>query len=156
MQFCFDRSVRNLQHARRLKRTRQSAARPVVQQAEFTEQVAEVNKRLSELVYPSSVESQAAGTDAQQRVRQLFTSAGLNLASSQMLEPKVEGGCVRVSVRQQPGRVVIEVSELTTQFGRQVIHDRLNLQIRKGELVVVENAGQFVIFCNREPIRRVV
>lgn len=33
--------------------------------------------------------------------------------------------------------VVIEVSELTTQFGRQVIHDRLNLEIRKGELVAL-------------------
>lgn len=65
-------------------------------EAEFTEQVAEVNKRLGELVYPSTVESQAAGTDAQQRVRQLFTSAGLNLASSQMLEPKVEGAIDRI------------------------------------------------------------
>lgn len=65
-------------------------------EAEFTEQVAEVNQRLSELVYPSSVESQAAGTDAQQRVRQLFTSAGLNLASSQVLEPKVEGAFDRI------------------------------------------------------------
>jgi len=33
--------------------------------------------------------------------------------------------------------VVIEVRELTTRFGRQVIHDRLNLQIRKGELVAL-------------------
>ena len=69
---------------------------PAQRHAEFTEQVAEVNQRLNELVYPSSVESQAAGTDAQQRVRQLFTSAGLNLASRQMLEPKVEGSFDRI------------------------------------------------------------
>jgi general secretion pathway protein M len=65
-------------------------------ETEFTEQVAEVNQRLNELVYPSSVESQAAGTDAQQRVRQLFASAGLNLASSQVLEPKAEGSFDRI------------------------------------------------------------
>ena len=33
--------------------------------------------------------------------------------------------------------VVIEVRNLTTRFGRQVIHERLNLQIRKGELVAL-------------------
>lgn len=33
--------------------------------------------------------------------------------------------------------VVIEVRHLTTRFGRQVVHDRLNLQIRKGELVAL-------------------
>lgn len=65
-------------------------------ESEFTAEVAQVNQRLNELVYPSGVESQAAGTDAQQRVRQLFASAGLNLASSQMLEPKVEGSFDRI------------------------------------------------------------
>jgi len=68
----------------------------LAREAEFTEQVADVNKRLSELVYAASVEPQAAGTDAQQRLRQLFTSAGLNLVSSQTLEPKVEGSFDRI------------------------------------------------------------
>lgn len=65
-------------------------------EAEFTAEVAEVQQRLNELVYAPTMESQAAGTDAQQRVRQLFTSAGLNLVSSQMLEPKVEGAFDRI------------------------------------------------------------
>jgi general secretion pathway protein M len=81
-------------------------------EAAFTEQVGEVNKRLNELVYPSSVESQAAGTDAQQRVRQLFTSAGLNLVSSQMMEPKAEGSFDRIpmSVRLDGDLVALQTA----------------------------------------------
>ncbi|MFZ9407004.1 MAG: ATP-binding cassette domain-containing protein, partial [Burkholderiaceae bacterium] len=33
--------------------------------------------------------------------------------------------------------LVIDVRGLTTRFGRQVVHDRLDLQIRRGELVAL-------------------
>ena len=65
-------------------------------EAELTAEVTEASQRLSELVYSHTVERQAAGNDAQQRARQLFTAAGLNLVSSQMLEPKVEGSFDRI------------------------------------------------------------
>ncbi len=48
---------------------------------------------------------------AQLRLPPLLLQPLIENAIHHGLEPKVEGGCVRVSVRQQPGRVVIEVSD---------------------------------------------
>jgi hypothetical protein len=52
-----------------------------------------------------------------------------------------EGGVIRRKVR-----------DLERYVGRKPFLDEMK---RRG-VPVVENAGQFVIFCNREPIRRVV
>lgn len=65
-------------------------------QDELAEQGVQAKKRLEELVYPAGIEVVAAGNDAQQRVRQVLTAAGLSLVSSQTLEPKVEGAFDRV------------------------------------------------------------
>ncbi len=52
-----------------------------------------------------------------------------------------EGGVVRRKVR-----------DVERFVGRHLFLD----EMRRRGFPVVENAGQFVIFCNREPIRRVV
>ncbi len=46
--------------------------------------------------YPESLDVTQAGNDAQQRVRSLFTAAGLQIVSSQVLAPKTENGFDRI------------------------------------------------------------
>lgn len=43
----------------------------------------------------------------------------------------------------------------TRDVDRYVGRDTFLAEMRRRGFAVVENAGQFVIFCNREPIRRV-
>jgi hypothetical protein len=45
-----------------------------------------------------------------------------------------------------------KVSDVERFYGR----DAFLQEMRRRGYPVVENAGQFVVFCNREPIRRVV
>ena len=49
-----------------------------------------VRAMLTQYAYPGSMEVTQAGNDAQQRVRGIFTQAGLDLVSSQVLPPKLE------------------------------------------------------------------
>ncbi len=45
---------------------------------------------LARHVYPASQEVSQAGNDAQQRIRNIFSAAGLDIVSSQVLAPKAE------------------------------------------------------------------
>lgn len=62
----------------------------------------------------------------------------LHLFSSQQAR---EGGVVRRKVR-----------DIDRYLGREAFL----AEMRRRGFAVVENAGQFVIFCNREPIRRIL
>ena len=59
---------------------------------------ANVQNRLRQYVYPSGQEISQAGNDAQQRVRGVFSAAGLDVVSSQVLPPKVEQDFDRISI----------------------------------------------------------
>lgn len=101
-------------------------------EAELTAEVAAASQRLNELVYSHAVERQAAGSDAQQRVRQLFSAAGLNLVSSQTLEPKVEGAFDRIplTVRLEGDLVALQTALNGLDTLRPVIWvDNLSVQM---------------------------
>jgi len=51
---------------------------------------AEADKLIKQYVYPATQDVAQAGNDAQQRIRTIFTGAGLELVSSQVLPPKTE------------------------------------------------------------------
>ena len=59
---------------------------------------ANVQNRLRQYVYPSGQEISQAGNDAQQRVRGVFSAAGLDVVSSQVLPPKDEQDFDRISI----------------------------------------------------------
>jgi hypothetical protein len=61
-----------------------------------------------------------------------------HLFSSQAAQ---EGGIIRRKVR---------------DIDRYVGRDAFLAEMRRRGFAVVENAGQFVIFCNREPLKRVI
>ncbi len=52
----------------------------------------------SQLVYPSTQDATQAGNAAQQRVRDIFTGAGLQVLSSQVLPAKEEKGFDRIAL----------------------------------------------------------
>ena len=68
--------------------------------------------------------------DAENWVRHVFSS-----------QAATSGGVIRRKVR-----------DVDRYVGREAFLD----EMRRRGFSVVENAGQFVIFCNREPIRRVI
>ena len=51
---------------------------------------------LARHVYPASQDVSQAGNDAQQRIRNIFTAAGLDIVSSQVLAPKSEKSFDRI------------------------------------------------------------
>ena len=65
---------------------------------------------LTQYAYPGSMEVTQAGNDAQQRVRGIFTQAGLDLVSSQVLPPKLEKQFDRIplTVRLEGGLVALQ------------------------------------------------
>jgi general secretion pathway protein M len=60
-------------------------------------QVQESGKaQLARQIYPANQEPSQAGNDAQQRLREIFTSAGLNILSTQVLPAKQEKNLDRI------------------------------------------------------------
>ena len=52
----------------------------------------------AELIYPSTQDAAQAGNAAQQRARDILTSAGLQVLSSQVLQPKEDTGFDRIAL----------------------------------------------------------
>lgn len=53
---------------------------------------------LEQYVYPQDKDLSQAGNDAQQRVRDIFSAAGLQVGSSQVLPPKADAGFDRIQL----------------------------------------------------------
>ncbi len=69
------------------------------------------------------------------------------------ISPETFFGSLFSSKAAQTGAVVRrKVRDVERYVGR----DEFLIELRRRGYPVVENAGQFVIFCNREPIRRIV
>lgn len=56
----------------------------------------QVNKAGEQYIYPASQDAAQAGNAAQQRIREIFSAAGLQISSSQVLPSKVEKGFERI------------------------------------------------------------
>ncbi|RYF59641.1 MAG: hypothetical protein EOO27_08570, partial [Comamonadaceae bacterium] len=55
----------------------------------------------TEYVYPASMDVSQAGNAAQQHVREIFAAAGMQISSSQVLQPKDEKGYDRIALKVQ-------------------------------------------------------
>lgn len=59
-------------------------------QGELEKTAAQARALLTQYAYPASQDVSQAGNDAQQRIRNIFSAAGLEIVSSQVLAPKPE------------------------------------------------------------------
>lgn len=86
-------------------------------------------------VYPVSQDATQAGNAAQQRVRDIFSNAGLQVLSSQVLPPKVEKGFDRIplTVHTEGEMLALQsaLSVLSSQVPIIVIND-LDVQLQGG------------------------
>lgn len=67
---------------------------------------------LTQYTYPVEQDASQAGNDAQQRIRNLLTASGMDIASSQVLAPKEEKGFQRIplTVRAEGEMVALEAA----------------------------------------------
>lgn len=66
------------------------------QQSDIVSLLEQVQKAGEQYIYPASQDSAQAGNAAQQRIREIFSAAGLQISSSQVLPSKVEKGFERI------------------------------------------------------------
>ena len=66
--------------------------------AELDQAQAQSRDLLAQYAYPSAQDATQVGNDAQRRLREIFTSAGLEIVSSQVLPPKQEKNLDRVAL----------------------------------------------------------
>lgn len=89
----------------------------------------------AQYVYPAGQDAAQAGNAAQQRVRDIFSGAGLQVISSQVLPAKVEKGYDRIplSVRVEGGMLGLQsaLAVLPSQAPVIVIND-MDIQLRSG------------------------
>lgn len=69
-----------------------------VQGAEMAELLEHTRAARMKYVYPASQDAALAGNAAQQRVRDIFSGAGLQVSSTQVLPPKVEKNLDRIQL----------------------------------------------------------
>ena len=68
------------------------------QRAEISAALAQAKDAQVRYVYPSAQDATVAGNSAQQRVREILSSSGLQISSSQVLPPKAVKGYERIPI----------------------------------------------------------
>ncbi len=105
------------------------------QGAEMAELLGRAQAARAKYVYPASQDATQAGNAAQQRVRDIFSSAGLQVISSQVLPPKEEKGFDRIplAVRTEGEWLAVQsaLAVLSSQVPIIVINE-LDLQVQGG------------------------
>ncbi len=73
---------------------------------------AQAQSMVAQYLYPAEQDTSQAGNDAQQRIRGLLAAAGLDIASSQVLEAKEEKGFERIplAVRAEGEMVAVQAA----------------------------------------------
>lgn len=103
------------------------------QKADIDAALLQARALLSRYVYPSTQDAAQTGNAAQQRVRDIFSSAGLQILSSQALPAKTEKGFDRIalSVRAEGDMLAVQsaLAVLTSQSPAIVIDD-LDIQLQ--------------------------
>ena len=86
-------------------------------------------------IYPATQDATIAGNAAQQRIRDIFSSAGLQVISSQVLAPKEEKGFDRIplAVRAEGDLLALQsaLSVLSSQAPI-IVMDELDVQVQGG------------------------
>ncbi|OGB00689.1 MAG: general secretion pathway protein GspM [Burkholderiales bacterium RIFCSPLOWO2_12_FULL_65_40] len=105
------------------------------QGAEMAKVLERAQTARAKYVYPASQDATQAGNAAQQRVRDIFSSAGLQVISSQVLPPKEEKGFDRIplAVRAEGDWLAVQsaLAVLSSQAPIIVIKE-LDLQVQGG------------------------
>lgn len=105
------------------------------QRAEFDSALISANEARARYVYPASQNAGQAGNAAQQRLREIFSGAGLQISSSQVLPSKVEKGFERIplTIRTEGDLVALQsaLAVLSSQTPL-IIIDQLEIQVLGG------------------------
>lgn len=86
----------------------------------------------TEYVYPASMDVSQAGNAAQQHVREIFAAAGMQISSSQVLQPKDEKGYDRIALKVQAEGELLALQSVLTVLGSQkpvIIIDGVTIQL---------------------------
>lgn len=105
------------------------------QRADLSDALSRAHSARARYVYPAEQDATQAGNAAQQRVRDIFSSAGLLVLSSQVLPPKVEKGFDRIplTVRTEGELLALQsaLAVLSSQVPIIVINE-LEVQVQGG------------------------
>ena len=94
-----------------------------------------VQQAQAEYVYPATMDVSQAGNAAQQHIREIFAAAGMQISSSQVLQPKDEKGYDRISLKVQAEGELLALQSVLTVLGSQkpvIIIDGVVVQLIGG------------------------
>lgn len=122
------------------------------QQKEEIDQAREqVLKAQTQYVYPAAMEASQAGNGALKRVQEIFTAAGMQISSSQVVQPKDEKGYDRITLNVQAEGELVALQGVLAVLGSQtpiIIVDTLNIQVAGG--LNVPNPKQLPVRLNTQ------
>ncbi|WCM89170.1 type II secretion system protein GspM [Acidovorax sp. NCPPB 3576] len=105
------------------------------QRADIEAVLSQANAARTQYIYPASQDANQTGNAAQQRIRDIFSAAGLQVISSQVLPAKDEKGFDRIplTVRTEGEMLALQsaLAVLTSQMPIIVIND-LDIQLQGG------------------------
>lgn len=105
------------------------------QSADIASVLAKANQMRAQYTYPATQDSNQTGNVAQQRVRDIFSAAGLQIRSSQVLPPKEEKGFDRIPLTLRTDGDLIAVQSALAVLSSQMplmILDDLEIQVIGG------------------------
>ncbi|KQO23974.1 hypothetical protein ASF11_22240 [Acidovorax sp. Leaf76] len=106
-----------------------------LQKSEIEDVRKRVQQAQTEYVYPATMDVSQAGNAAQQHVREIFAAAGMQISSSQVLQPKDEKGYDRISLKVQAEGELLALQSVLTVLGSQkpvIIIDGVVIQLIGG------------------------
>lgn len=89
----------------------------------------------TQYIYPASQDSTQTGNQAQQKVRDIFSAAGLQVISSQVLPPKEEKGFDRIPLVVRAEGEILGVQSALAVLGSQqpiIVINELDIQVQGG------------------------
>ena len=115
-----------------------------LQKSELEDVRKRVQQAQTDYVYPASMDVSQAGNAAQQHVREIFAAAGMQISSSQVLQPKDEKGYDRIALKVQAEGELLALQSVLTVLGSQkpvIIIDGVVIQL-VGSLNIPSSAKQ--------------
>ncbi len=103
------------------------------QRADLEATLARAQAARAQYVYPAGQDATQAGNEAQQRVRDIFSGAGLQVISSQVLPPKAEKGFDRIPLTVRTEGELLALQSALAVLSSQapvIVIDELEVQVR--------------------------
>lgn len=105
------------------------------QKEELDQAKKRIGQAQTQYVYPAAMDVSQAGNAAQQHVREIFGAAGMQISSSQVLQPKDDRGYDRISLKVQAEGEMLALQGVLTVLSSQtptIIIDGLQIQVIGG------------------------